>query len=160
MRQGLRPQSNRWGGAELARSSDRRFCLQLSRRGNRGFPAFLWRRRFRGRVLSMRRVRGWVGAEPERPRVALGFNLEGLCVVQRRNHRVAEATTAVRGDVGRLFFGEAVRFRRGAFYAPHSRLGWRGTGTTPGCVGLQSGRVVRRPAAQPSRRRSNDSGKR
>jgi len=24
-------------------------------------------------------------------------------------------------------------YRTDAFYSPHSRLGWRGTGTTPGC---------------------------
>ena len=34
---------------------------------------------------------------------------------------------------GAAFFGEAVISRTGASYAPHSRLGWRGTETTPGC---------------------------
>ena len=30
-------------------------------------------------------------------------------------------------------FGEAMRSRTGASYSPHSRLGWRGIDTTPGC---------------------------
>ena len=111
------------------------------------------------RVLSIRRIRGWVDAEPIGPRVALGVNLKRVCVVQRRNQRVAKATTAARRGVRRRLFGEAMRSRTGASYSPHSRLGWRRTDTTPGCVGRQFEKGVCRPAAQPTRRQSNDSGK-
>ena len=39
-----------------------------------------------------------------------------------------------------LFLAGALRFGMGAFYSPHSRLGWRGTHTTPGCrPGLHEG---------------------
>ena len=39
VRQGLRPQSNRWGGTELARSPDRRLRPQSNRRGQTRRPS-------------------------------------------------------------------------------------------------------------------------
>ena len=58
------------GGTESARSPHRRFSPQSNRRGaNAAVPTFLRRRCYPGRVLSIRRIRGWVGAEPKRPRV-------------------------------------------------------------------------------------------
>ena len=105
-----RPQSNRWGGGtELARSSVRRFRPRSSR----------W-----GVYAAFRECRSAVR----------GFCvLETLCVPGGCFLFAVDATTAGRCDVGRGFIGEAMRSRTGACYSPHSRLGWRGTQTTPGC---------------------------
>ena len=69
VRQGLRPQSNRWGGRNRRGRQIGGADRSRAGGGNAAFRAFLWRHCFQGRVLSMRRIRGWVGAEPRRPRV-------------------------------------------------------------------------------------------
>ena len=56
------------GGTESARSPDRRCRPQSNRWGWRGVVCFFVEGLRSGRVLSMRRIRGWVGAEPRRPR--------------------------------------------------------------------------------------------
>ena len=138
------------------------------RRKGRALGSFGWVLRF-GRVLLVRRIRGWVGAEPIRPRAAPGLpgrlheaaaKLLYAVFLWRSNAFpngcflfAAFAAGLVRNpyDPGllraypagytrpqlscsmRCFFGEVMRSRTGASYSPHSRLGWCGIHTTPGC---------------------------
>ena len=62
----------------------------------------------------------------------VGGVLESLCVSEGR-FEIAVFAPVGGGRGLELFLTEALLSGTGAFYSPHTRLGWRRIDTTPGC---------------------------